>query len=283
MWKGYLRLTAVLIAIVLLMLPFTLLSGVALAGNSAEVVVTATGYICEAPGGFTIIYISDYELGLSWVKGEDAVNTMVRVKDGSTPTSRADGNLIYYGEETYASDTGLNFQESTGSRYYRAWSQNEAGVWEEAGATNFMENPNLTFIGLIIAAGIASFLAFKSRLPAMKFFGGLPWILLALYIRGNPPGNLTEGDSVHTAMWLIFVGFGLLIMFVGLGVKSVDRTETSKDFTEKSEGFSFGTPDFLKDKNSPEATRKRREEDNADYRAKAHNAVSPKARRSRRQ
>lgn len=261
----------VLLGLLLLVVPFT---PVKAADPNVEIEVYA--WVVGFPNGLTITYVSDYELQLDWVKGEDAVNTMVRVKDGSAPTSRTDGNLLYYGDGTTATDTGLDFQEATLSKHYALWSENAGGAWSPWAVTDFMENPNLTFIGLIIAAGIVSFLAFKSRLPAMKFFGGLPWILLALYIRGNPPGNLTEGDAVHTAMWLIFVGIGLLIMVVGLSVRTVDRTESGKDYTEKSEGFRFGTPDFLKNKNSSENIRKRREEDNESYREKVRNAARPR-------
>lgn len=68
----WLRLLILTLTLTLLLLP----SSVS-ASTSAEVAVTATGYVCGAPGGLTLTYISDYEVGISWTKGEDAVNTTV--------------------------------------------------------------------------------------------------------------------------------------------------------------------------------------------------------------
>ena len=40
-----------------------------LADTSDDITVTVSGWICGAPGGFTLTYISDYEVGISWTKG----------------------------------------------------------------------------------------------------------------------------------------------------------------------------------------------------------------------
>jgi hypothetical protein len=225
MWGNHLRLTAVIVALVLSILPFVLLSGVALAATSAEVVVTATGYICEAPGGFTITYISDYELGLSWVKGEDAVNTMVRVKDGSMPTSRTDGNLIYYGDGTNASDTGVNFEEGTATRYYKAWSQNANGVWEESGSTNFMENPYMMLIGLIVLALGLAVSGYMLKRSFLAYGAAGAWLLLAVYA-------FTHRGVSFDIYWALFILSGALTIgsiFVPISFREAAGEEEDLD------------------------------------------------------
>jgi hypothetical protein len=135
------------------------------ADTSAEVTVTATGWVCGAPGGFTITYISDYEVGLSWAKGAGAVNTMVRAAYGRMPESREDGYLVYYGDREYCSDTAVSLDETATPVYYRAWSQNIGGAWEEGETTGFIEGIGVTMIAFIVLAlGIVGIAMWKKHL-----------------------------------------------------------------------------------------------------------------------
>lgn len=126
--------------VLIILLPILLWAIPVQAGSSDTVVITATGWVCEAPGGFTVTYVNDYEVGLSWAKGEDAINTMVRAAYGRMPESRTDGYLVYYGEESYCSDTAVNLDETMANIYYRAWAQNDAGTWGEGSASGLLEN-----------------------------------------------------------------------------------------------------------------------------------------------
>ena len=104
------------------------------ADSSTNITIEVTGWICAAPGGFTITYISDTQLDLTWTVGLGANNTMIRAAYGREPTSRTDGYLVYYGNATFASDTALNLDEIALPIYYRAWSETASGVWEDTGA-----------------------------------------------------------------------------------------------------------------------------------------------------
>lgn len=55
---------AVIVCLVLILLPTSTIR----ADTSSDVTITATGIVIGAPGGFTVYYISDYEVGLSWTK-----------------------------------------------------------------------------------------------------------------------------------------------------------------------------------------------------------------------
>ena len=191
--------------------------------DSAGVTITASGFVVGVPGGFTLTYISDYEIGVSWVKGTGAVNTMVRAKYGSIPTSRTDGYLIYYGEGTSATDTGINLDETVSQVYYRAWSQNAGGVWEETGISDFIEGGGMTLIAFLIFAGILSFLGIRSSYYILKFLAGLAWWALALYWINSPPSTITKGSSVDTVVVVLLFIIGLAFMFMTFWTSKVSN------------------------------------------------------------
>lgn len=171
-----------LLAVILGLSLVLLVSPPASADSSDNITVTATGWVCEAPGGFTVTYISDYEVGLSWTNGLGAENTMVRAAYGRTPESREDGYLVYYGDEEYCSDTAVNLDETMSLVYYRAWHQNANGAWEEGETTGFVEGIGVTTIAFIVLAmGLSAIAVWKRRLFLyMAAFIGL--LLISLYL-----------------------------------------------------------------------------------------------------
>lgn len=188
-------LTTVLLFVLLIPLPV-------LADTSAEVTVTATGYICEAPGGFTLTYISDHEVGISWTKGADAENTMVRAAYGRMPESRTDGYLVYYGENSYASDTAVSLDETATAIYYRAWSQAESGVWEEEGSSGWIEGIGMTLIALIILALGFTTTGYIFRRTALAFAACGAWTVLGFYSYTISTGNFESWDIWYALFWL---------------------------------------------------------------------------------
>lgn len=73
----------------------------------------------DPPYSFTATQTGDGVITVAWSKGTGAQNTYVRGEDGSYPTDRADGYLVYNDTGVTDTDTGL-----TGGHtyYYRAWS-----------------------------------------------------------------------------------------------------------------------------------------------------------------
>jgi len=117
--------------LLLLLVPISIVIPTAvMADTSADVTITASGYVCGAPGGFTITYVNDYELRLDWSVGDDAVNTMVRAAYGRFPEDITDGYQVYYGNGTTTTDDATSLA-APDIVYYRAWSQNVAGLWNE--------------------------------------------------------------------------------------------------------------------------------------------------------
>ena len=172
------------------------------ADSSADVTITAAGYICEAPGGFTLTYISDYEVGISWTKGEGAVNTMVRAAIGRMPESVTDGMEIYYGEGT-STTSWVNMETLSAPVYYRAFSQNENGVWEATGASDQIEGTGMLLIALIILAMGFTITSYIFKKGVLAFAGAGSWMITAIYCFSR---------SLET--WDIY--FSLAFLFIGL-------------------------------------------------------------------
>ena len=213
MWKW--------LGVALLVLLLWLIPVGVLADTSQEVTVTATGYICAVPGGFTLTYITDYEVGISWIKGVDAENTMIRAAYGRVPESRTDGYLVYYGDEATTSDTGVNFEEGVADVYYRAWSQNAAGVWEEVGVSDLMENPYMlmaVFGILSLGLFISTFVVPRGRV-ILAFASAGAWMLLGVY---SYTRFVTLWDIYYALFWL---SMGLVFVCVLIPVILREKME----------------------------------------------------------
>lgn len=190
-----------LLVVLLLLTPSSVL-----ADSSEDVTVTATGYICEAPGGFTLTYVTDYEVGISWTKGADAVNTMVRVKYGEYPQTRADGYLVYYGEDTNFSDSSVVLAGAE-IPYYRAWGQNAGGVWEESGTTEggFFMSASFLFIGLILIAGLLTFFALRVGMLLWRLAAAMAWLGLGIWLLLSDSTNLQMSDTWTQVIGTVFI------------------------------------------------------------------------------
>jgi len=152
------------------------------ASTTADVVVTAQGYIGEAPGGLTITYISDYELGVSWTKAPDANSTMVRACYGRPVGDRTDGFEIYYGTGNttafWTSNVGV-----VGPIHLRAWSQRDDGMWEEIGTTaegNFM-SMSFLFLTLIVLGLVLFIAAFRWKDMLLSYSAALTWMAIGFW------------------------------------------------------------------------------------------------------
>lgn len=204
MWKW--KRLAFFVVILLLLVAPTLVS----ADSTETITITAVGYIVGAPGGLTLTYISDYEIGISWTKGPGAVNTLVRAAYDRLPTDRSDGFEIYYGSGTSATQWIENLG-LVGPIYYRAWSETANGTWEETGTTgvgNFMSQSFL-FIGVIIMAGFLTFLARYTGQLLMRIAAALIWLVLGIWLL---IGNVTNLGL--DSPWTQVLGFVFIIMVI---------------------------------------------------------------------
>jgi hypothetical protein len=193
----WLKLLSLVLALGCLLVPVTVQAA------NPVVHITVSAWVVGAPSGLTITYVSDYQVDLEWLKGEAAANTMVRAKYGSEPVSRTDGYEVYYGDGTSCSDTGVNFEESASTVYYRLFSQNGAGAWEKEGISGFLENPNMLLIALIVLSlglMVASYMLKKSFLA---FAACGAWFILAIY-------SFTRWGATFDIYWALTILSGAL-------------------------------------------------------------------------
>ncbi len=197
------------------------------AGTSADVTITATGYICAAPGGLILTYVNDNEVGISWTKGVDAANTMVRGAVGRLPTSITDGYQVYYGSGNTTSDTGVSFEETAAPIYYRAWSQNAAGIWEINGIWDYIEGVGMTLIALILFGGIVSFFALWKKSPLIGMAASAVWVFTLMYTRVRPIGGIAIASPTDE-----FIVAALFAVAIAIPISSCQMERKEKKYYE---------------------------------------------------
>lgn len=238
------RYKILLLVILLLLGIFSVgVAEIAQADSSVTITITATGLVVDAPVGFTVWYVNDHEVGMSWSKPTGAVNTMVRAEYGQYPDEPiplgsipTDGYLVYYGPAELASDTAVSLDEIATQVYYRAWSENAAGVWSPIYGEDNVEGIGVTLLALIIAAmGLLAIFAF-TRLAVISFLDAVFWIVLGVfcYTRSTQPGS---GDwDIYYAMFFVSCFFGLVCMFLPLIIrpsKAIDKGDVYVDDIDK--------------------------------------------------
>lgn len=209
--------------------------------STADVTVTATGMIVAMPNGLTLTYISDMEIGISWTKPAGAVNTMIRVALGHTPTSVTDGYEVYYGNGTYASDTAINLA-APDNFYYAAWSETAGGWFSPLSATadtgGFM-SASFVFIG-IIALGLGLTISgFAFRQPGLTVLAGLVWVALTVFMF-----TYSTGNDVYRILAYLGIGMSFLC-FLGTGfLMRRSKDEAIEDAIEARDELSDTFDDY---------------------------------------
>ena len=179
-----------LILLVLILLAISVLPSVVTAATSVTVTIVATPGANGGVQNFVATYISDTQIDLTWNKFGNAVNVMVRAKYGEFPadipdenTAPTDGYLVYYGALEAISDTTMNFDESAGILYYKAWAQKADGKWYTGSVTDWKESEVMALIAFIILAlvpTIATF-ALKSGKRILGVVSSGTWMILSAY------------------------------------------------------------------------------------------------------
>lgn len=256
----------ILILVILILMPATTV----LADTSDEVTVVAMGFICGSPSGLTATYLSETNVQLDWVKGEGAANTVVVAKYGSAPSSRSDGYIVYSGNGTQGYDTGVNLDETATYVWYKAWSQNAAGVWEIVGSnTAFIGGTGMILIALFLLCGILSFLSLRSRNVLVALGGSISWLFALIYTRDNPVGNIEVGSTGDQMFLLLCVGMAIALPLISLMQWRKERTITAQGYFTGHDGGVGGSGQVtIEESDTPE-----------EYRRRVSRALHPRRRR----
>lgn len=177
-----------------------------LAINTQDVTIAATPLVTGGIANFTITYVNDYRLDLDWQRTGDAANVMVRVKNGSYPTDRDDGYLVYYGDLLSYSDESVNLEDNASTLYYRAWAQTGGGTWYDDAAENFWESVGMTLIALGLLAVGLTVAMFATKQAMLGFACALFWAVIGGYtytLSSTPWGDWQYLLSMSCLMGMI--------------------------------------------------------------------------------
>lgn len=254
-----------------------------LAATEQDVTVTATpayGII-----SFTIDYISDTQMDLSWTATGDVVNVMVRAKYGEDldeipdeDTDPSDGYLVYEGDGSSVSDTSMDFDGNPGPLYYKIWGQKVDDKWYTGSYSAWEESAVMLLLGMLAFAGILSFLAFRSSFKPMRFVAGFGWVAVLVYWILSPPSAITAGSAAHVAVMLVLIFAAVAVSLSGFGAEE-SRLRSAGGESKSSSVFSLRKPSWMASEEQNIARqRQKREDDNAKYRDRVHRAVRPRDR-----
>jgi hypothetical protein len=212
-----------------------LVPSIASAANPV-VTITVSKWVVGLPSGFTLTYISEYEVQIDWIKGIGAENTMVRAAIGRPPTDITDGIEIYYGDGTTAT-SWINMETLSEPVFYRAWSETALGVWSPMFVEDQIEGVTMllfAFIALALGLFIATF-ALKSGRRILAFASAGAWMLLGVY---SYTKFLAVWDIYYSLFWL---SMGLVLVCVLIPVilrekREEDLTPEVDEYAEYDEG-----------------------------------------------
>lgn len=221
MWR---RICVIIIAVTLCLVP-----SVAEADTSVEITIYAQGlvYMPNAPGEFTVWYVSDYEVGFSWEKPATANFTMIRAAYGHIPEGRDDGYQVYYGTGNYTTDDSVSVA-SLENVYYKAWSQDVGGNWSylfASGSTEGFMSASFLFIGLIGLAGMLTYFSWKRRHILVSTAGALTWLALGFWLLLGDASNLSLTDPWTQILAWVFI---IMVFFCFLTLMDVEITNEAR-------------------------------------------------------
>jgi hypothetical protein len=184
MWRVIFLVARILFILGVVCLP----ASSALAGVGEEITIVANPLVTGGIANFTITYISETQLDFDWGYTGDATHIMIRGKYGDYPanitdpwTDPSDGYLVYYGVDTSASDTSMDFDANPGPIYYSAWAQKDNGMWYMDMESGWEESAIVTLIALILLALGLMIVGYVFKRQAFAFGAVGGWLLIGVY------------------------------------------------------------------------------------------------------
>jgi hypothetical protein len=219
-----------------IILALTLAPTVALAATSADVTVTATPAVSSGISGFTVTYISDTQMDISWGFIPPATNIMIRGQYGSYPddipdefTAPTDGYLVYYGNALAVSDTSMDFDKTFGQLYYKAWAQKADGTWYTDTSNTLLEGKTVVLMTLLGLGLILSLVAIFKHQIVIGIVGAGAWLVTIIYTRSNPIGGMVTGDTADSALLTVFIAMMILPPILAWQIGKNDKGRQIKE------------------------------------------------------
>ncbi len=204
--------------ILIILLAMLLFATPVLAADSVDITVTAQGIVSGGITDFTIIYVTDTRLDLTWTLGDNISKIMIRAKYGEYPAditadneTPSDGYLVYYGSGNSTSDTSMNLDQNPGPIYYRAWAQRVDGGWVTTPSEGWKESKVMTLLAIIGVATVLSFIGVKYT--QMRLIAGMAWWFVAVYWVYSPPSAIAKGSPPDVFAIVLFIAAGAIMLF----------------------------------------------------------------------
>ena len=204
------------VCVALLVAIFIVATTGVVSAESVTVTVTANPKIYVSTG-LAATYISDYEVGLTWLMGSNVTNVMIRANWGSTPADRDDGFLVYYGNATsFVHYTSL--ATATQPVYYRLWSQMPDGSWDNlivsTAGGDFMSRTMLFLVVAVLTLGLSLGYSWK-RQGFFAYAASAFWLFLGLigYQTSTSPSPL-EMTDIYMGLFWVCMGMGVTFVLL---------------------------------------------------------------------
>lgn len=134
-----------------------------------------------------------------------------------------------------------------------------------------MDANTLGYAMILLSIGL-TWIAFRTTFFGMKIMAGVWWFIMFIYLKTESPTAITEGSGLHTAMLVVCIGIGLMIVLSGLG-RGIQRSQKWGEGFEQSEGFHWKLPSWLKfSEDSPEQRARNVDKELYDYRVRLREA-----------
>lgn len=181
--------------------------------SSENFTTPATSSVLLPPTGFTITDLGGNTVNITWTMGTGATSTLVRVVRNDFPTipTTTIGEEVYSGNGTTCLYTGLNLD--TVEYTFYAWSENITSFSVDY-TSGRIGGGSMIFLGLLVFAGILSFISARSSYWILKFLAGCVWGVVGMYWISSPQGGVQHGSSVDTGIIILFffIGFAFMLM-----------------------------------------------------------------------
>jgi len=174
---------------------------------------------------------------ITWANGYLAVNTIIRIKEGSYPESPTDGGDIYDGTGNSTTYWGLDLDTKT--YYISAWSENAMGYSIDYAQAKIGGNMQAIYMfGLLffVAIGFIALYLWKREMW-LGIAAGTVWVATAIYA-------WVGYEAPTPAMTTMWFGLGWLFLAIGLAllVAPLSWNKTKDEIWEESMDPDTGEP-----------------------------------------
>lgn len=252
--------------------------GIAKAGTSTTVSITATGWVgqCVGPSDLVATKLSDHSVLLTWTLGLGANNTIIRRAFGACPSSTV-GTEVYNGNAS----TVVDYIDLTTLDTYVCWRAytvcgNVGNISYSSGyaEARLIGGVTVMYIAIFGLCLGMSWMALRGRFLLWNIAAAVSWAVLWMYVQGNPMSGVVEGDATHTVMMLVPIVALIAVMVHGLGRQVEVQKDYKEGLTLKSTFEKFKFFGEKEEGEEPrETSRESKERELEEYRAKFGGAL----------